>query len=84
MFREYLASFVIASNSSLSIVENKSFQQLLQYCNGKVETISRRTLDRDIHTLYDTLFIQIMKCLQTHCSNGGKISLTLHAWSSST
>ena len=57
---------------------------MLQYCNSKVHTLSRRTLGRDIHKLYGTLLQQVMKRLQEHCQDGGRISLTLDAWSSAT
>jgi len=57
---------------------------MLKYCNGKTRMISRRTLGREIHSLYGTLFQQVLKCLQEHCDTGGKVSLTLDAWSSPT
>lgn len=55
VFREYLAAFIISSNSPLALVENSNFQKLLQYCNSKVRMISRRTLVRDIQALHTTL-----------------------------
>ena len=66
------------------MVENDSFNKMLQYCNSKVRLISRRTLECDIHSLYKTLFHQVFKRLQDHCDKGGKVSITLDAWSSTT
>lgn len=83
IFQEYLAAFIISPNSPLALVENSNFQRLLQYCNSKVRMILRRTLVRDIQALYTTLFQQILKRLQDHCEEGGKISFTLDAWSPS-
>lgn len=47
-------------------------------------SISRRTLRRDILVLYNSLFKQAYQCLLDHTSGGGKVSLTLDAWSSTT
>ena len=57
---------------------------MLEYCNKKVHNISRWTLGHDIRSLYDILFQQIYTKLQDHCNTGGKISITLDAWSSIT
>ena len=57
---------------------------MLEYCNGKVQSISRRTLGHDIRALYDVLFQQVLTQLGHHCQHGGKLSITLDAWSSST
>lgn len=84
VFREYLAAFIVSSNSSLSLVENPNFHRLIQYCNNKARMISRRTLGHDIQTLYQALFQQVINRLQRHCDDGGRVSITLDAWSSST
>ena len=84
MFREYLAAFVISSNSSLSIVDNSNFQQMIGYCNQKAQLISRRTLGHDIQKLYEVLFQQVHIRLESHCKEGGRVSITLDAWSSAT
>ena len=65
------------------MVENPQFARLLQYCNPTYRPISRRTLGRDIHDLYSSLLQQVQKQLQEHINSGGKINLTLDAWSSS-
>ena len=84
-FRELLlAVFIVSSNSSLSIVENPNFYRMLQYCNPKARMISRRTISNDIYSLYRSLFQQVIKRLSQHCEDGGKISITLDAWSSPT
>ena len=59
VFREHLAAFIVSSNSSLSLVENPNFHRMLEYCNSKVQPISRHTLGRDIQALYDVLFQQL-------------------------
>ena len=45
---------------------------------------SHRTLGHDIHSLYHTLFQQVLKRLKQYCEDGGKVSITLDAWSSFT
>ena len=85
VLREYISRFLINTNTSLSIVENHSFQQLLQYCNPTAAMISRRTASRGIIALYNRLQPRIKDMLQeVTTTNGGRISITLDAWTSST
>ena len=83
ILRELISRFIISSNTSLSVVENESFQQLLQYCNPTAITISRRTASRDILTLYTKLRPRIAKALEEQTQEG-RVSLTLDAWTSTT
>ena len=55
VLREHISRFLVNSNASLSIVENPSFQQLLQYCNLSAVMISRHSASRDIQALYSNL-----------------------------
>ena len=83
--REYIASFVINTNASLSVVDHPTFQQLLLYCNPSAKIISRRTASRDIHNLYNKLQPRIQAMLQEFTViQKGRVSLTLDAWTSST
>jgi len=66
------------------MIENIHFVRFLQYCNPAFRPISRRTLGRDIHDLYTSLLQQMRQRLQDHIGSGGKINLTLDAWSSPT
>ena len=85
VLREHIACFLVNTNASLSVVENPSFQSLIQYCNPSANTISRRTATRDIVTLYNKLFPQIQAMLQDLTTKyRGKISITFDAWTSTT
>jgi len=85
VFREHLSSFLVNTNASLSVVENSSFRKLLQYCNPSAVMISRRTASRDIVSLYSKLLPRIQNMLREFTvEHGGRISITLDAWSSST
>ena len=74
----------ISSNSSLSVVDNANFQQMIAYCNPKAQLISRQTLEHNIQKLYESLFQQVHTRLESHCKEGGRVSITLDAWSSET
>ena len=85
VLREYISCFLIKTNASLSIVEDSSFQQLLQYCNPAAPTVSQRTASRDIKSLYLKLQPRIESLLQDYTiMHNGRVSLTLDAWTSST
>ena len=76
---------MVNTNASLSIVENASFQQLLQYCNPSALVISRRTASRDIKALHQKLQPGIQAVLHKLTAvDKGRVSLTLDAWTSST
>ena len=85
ILREHISCFLVNTNASLSVVENASFQQLLQYCNPSAKMISRRTASRDIYDLYIKLQPKIQAMLHEYTTiDKGKVSLTLDAWTSST
>lgn len=65
-------------------MDNPNFQQMIGYCNQKAQLISRRTLGHDIQKLYESLFQQVHTKLGSHCKEGGRVSITLDAWSSTT
>ena len=77
ILRDHISRFLINTNASLSVVENPSFQQLLQYCNPPATVISRRTASRDIKALHIKLQPRIQAIL--HKLTVGRISLTLDA-----
>ena len=85
ILREHISCFLVNTNASLSVVENPSFQQLLQYCNPTAIMISQRTAARDIQNLYIKLQPRIQAMLQEFTSiQQGRVSLTLDAWTSAT
>ena len=85
ILRDHISRFLVNTNTSLSIVENPSFLQLLQYCNPSVSTISRRTASRDIKALHLKLLPRIQAILHKFTViDNGRVSLTLDAWTSST
>jgi len=81
VLHEHISCFLINTNASLSVVENSSFQQVLQYCNPSAVLISRRTASFDILTLYSKLLLRIKNMLRDYTvQHGGCISLTLDIW----
>ena len=85
ILREHISQFIISSNASLSVVENSTFRNLLQYCNPSTVPISRRTAARDIIKLYNKLKPRILEVLEDYTTtHHGRISLTLDTWTSST
>ncbi|KAF8542401.1 hypothetical protein BDD12DRAFT_876521 [Trichophaea hybrida] len=68
--RTLLVRFVLETNSPLSIVESPALWHLLAYCNGSVEEVSRRTLVREIQTVFPTGPAERPAiCWQPHRSN---------------
>lgn len=63
VLREYIAQFIISTNSSLSIVENPAFQQPIQYCHPSAIMVSCRSTSCDIIALYNKLQPQIKQRL---------------------
>ena len=83
-YRKLMAVMVIETNSSFKLVESNAFRTLLAYCNGNATAISRRTVKRDIQTiLYEELFKNLKVRLRAHILTGGRINLTIDAWTSS-
>ena len=79
-----MAVMVIETNTSFKLVESNAFQTLLAYCNGKATAILRRTVKRDIQTIvYQELFQNLKVSLRAHILTGGRINLTIDAWTSS-
>lgn len=81
-YRKLLASFIVETNSAFRIVESQAFNNLIQYCNAHIKPISRQTAARDIRALHNELLPVIKARLNAHTASGGKVSLTLDAWTS--
>ena len=83
-YRKLMAVMVFETKSSFKLVESNAFRTLLAYCNGNATEISRRTVKRDIQTiLYQELFQNLKVRLRAHILTGGRINLTIDAWTSS-
>jgi hypothetical protein len=80
-YRKLLAAFIIETNSAFRIVESTGFNNL-QYCNAQAELISRHIVLRDIRNLHQELQPMIKAKLSAHTTTGGRVSLTLGAWTS--
>jgi hypothetical protein len=79
-FRRLLVKFLVCTNSSFYLVENEAFRELLKYCNRNVPLFSRFTANVDLLHLYDEMFPVIQSLLIKHKDAGGRIHLTLDAW----
>jgi hypothetical protein len=83
-YRELLAAFIVETNSAFSLVESTTFHKLIRYLNSAAPLLSRRTLVKDITALHDNLKPHLKEQFRKHTTvDGGRISLTLDAWSSS-
>lgn len=83
IYQELLITFVVQTNSPFSIVESKSFRQLLQYCNSQCPKISRRTVTTDLQKLQDKLQLKTKASILEHVNTGCRINLTLDTWTAS-
>jgi hypothetical protein len=54
----------------------------MSYCNSTINPISRRTLNRDMQSLFLELKPTIISCLEDYTDNGGCINITLNACTS--
>jgi hypothetical protein len=79
-FCRLLVRFLVCTNSSFYLVENEAFRKLLKYCNRNVPLPSRFTANIDLFHLYDEMLPVIRSLLVKHKDVGGRIHLTLDAW----
>lgn len=81
-YRRLLTSSLVETNSSFRLVESKSFNKLMQYCNANTPTLSHQTVARDLRKMHDELKPMIKDRFQKHIDSGGHVNITLDAWTS--
>ncbi|KAH0604042.1 uncharacterized protein H6S33_007073 [Morchella sextelata] len=79
-YRELLVSFLVETDSAFRLVEAKSFRRLVQCCNSNCPLISRRTVMEDLQKMHHNLQQSVRSKLEQHIKSGGRISITLDAW----
>jgi len=83
VFRKLLVCFIVNTNSSFNITMSQSFRDLLVYCHPNAKAVSGQTLARDLHQMYREMLPAVKIHLFNHTNKGGRINLTLDAWTSS-
>ena len=83
VFRKLLVVFIVNTNSSFNLTMSQSFRDLLEYCHPNAKAVSGQTLARDLHQMYREMLPSIKIRLFNHTNKGGRINLTLDAWTSS-
>jgi hypothetical protein len=79
--RKLLLNFIVSNNLALQLVDQPSFQQLVQYLNLSALIISTSILNQDLEKAF--LFAcNILKTeLQEYVKAGSRISITTDTWS---
>ena len=82
-FKEYIRlilNFIINNNLLFSIIDNKSFKELLKYLKDKLPTISRKSIKNRLDILYNFEFKKLKDLL---ARSNSKFSITLDKQNSS-
>jgi hypothetical protein len=84
IYRQLVAEFVVESSSAFRIVGYKSYHRLVSYLHANVPLILRRTVQRDTVELKNKLKRTLQQTIGAHTRDkeGGRISLTMDAWTS--
>jgi hypothetical protein len=80
-YRALLLDFVVSNNLPLRIVDSQSHRRLIQYCNASILSITKSTLIRDLDKTFLSTQNSLKLELQEHIKGGGRISITIDAWS---
>ena len=80
-YRALLLDFVVSNNLALRVVDSQSCHRLIQHCNPKILTISTSTLTQDLDKTFLSAQNTLKSELQEHIKGGGRISITIDAWS---
>jgi hypothetical protein len=62
-------------------VDSQSHRRLIQHCNISILTISTSTLNRDLDKTFLVAQNALKSEIQEHVKGGGRISITIDAWS---
>lgn len=82
IYRKLLTSLLINSNSSFRLVEGSSSNQLMKYCNTNIPQLSLQTAARYLQKMHPELKPKIKNRFGKHRAIGGKVNITLDAWTS--
>ncbi len=75
-----ILNFIINNNLPFSIIDSKSFKELLKYLKDELPTISRKSIKNRLDILYNSEFKKLKDLL---ARNNSKFSITLDEWNSS-
>lgn len=80
IYQAVLITLIVQTNSPLTIVESKSFRQLLQSCNSQCPNIFRWTAITNLRKLHDKLQTKTNVAIQKYVNTECRVNFTGDTW----